>query len=164
MHRRYTSREFLDLCARMRKAIPGLCLTTDIIVGFAGETEEQFQHTLDVVREAQFDSAFMFAYSERPGTPGSEFANQVPEDERMDRLHRLIEVQNAISEERNRQRVGREVELLIEGPSKKDSHRYTGRTPEHWLVHVDSSADITGQFVKAVLKESFMWGFTAELA
>lgn len=161
MHRRYNSQEFLDLVKRMRQAIPGLCITTDIIVGFADETEEEFQHTLDVVRAAKFDTAFMFAYSERPGTPGSEFANRVSEDIRMDRLHKLIEVQNEISEELNKSRIGQEVELLIEGPSKKNANRYTGRSPQHWLVHVDSQEDITGQLVKVRLEESYMWGFTA---
>lgn len=163
MHRRYNSQEFLDLVKRMRQAIPGLCITTDIIVGFADETEEEFQHTLDVVRAAKFDTAFMFAYSERPGTPGSEFANRVSEDIRMDRLHKLIEVQNEISEELNKSRIGQEVEVLIEGPSKKNANRYTGRSPQHWLIHVDSQEDITGQLVKVRLEESYMWGFTASL-
>ncbi len=163
MHRRYTSREFLGLVKRMRQAIPGLCITTDIIVGFAGETEEQFRHTLEVVKEVRFDSAFMFAYSERPGTPGARFPTQVPEEERMDRLHRLIEVQNEISEELNQSRIGQETELLIEGPSKKNSRRYTGRSPEHWLVHVDSDSDITGKLVKVRLEEPYMWGFVGKL-
>ncbi|MGM9998570.1 MAG: tRNA (N6-isopentenyl adenosine(37)-C2)-methylthiotransferase MiaB [Candidatus Bruticola sp.] len=163
MHRRYTGQEFLDLVDRMRRAMPGLCLTTDIIVGFADETEAEFQHTLDIVRQARFDSAFMFAYSERPGTPGSQFANRVPENIRLDRLHKLIEVQNSISEELNMSRLGQEVELLIEGPSKKNVNRYTGRSPQHWLVHVDSPQDITGQFVKVRLDKSYMWGFTGSL-
>lgn len=163
MHRRYNGQEFLDLVKRMRQAITGLCITTDIIVGFADETEEEFHHTLDVVRAAQFDSAFMFAYSERPGTPGSQLANRVPEDIRMDRLHKLIEVQNEISEALNKSRIGQEVELLIEGPSKKNANRYTGRSPQHWLIHVDSQEDITGQLVKVRLEESYMWGFTGSL-
>lgn len=163
MHRRYTGSEFIELTERMRRAIPGLCITTDIIVGFADETEEEFQHTLDVVRRVRFDSAFMFAYSERPGTPGSEFPNRIPEPERLERLHRLIEVQNEISEDLNKQRVGLETEILVEGPSKKDEGRYTGRNAQHWLIHVDSDRDLTGQFVKVRLEHSFMWGFTAKL-
>ncbi|MBQ7529122.1 MiaB/RimO family radical SAM methylthiotransferase, partial [bacterium] len=163
MHRRYTGREFIDLAQRMRRAIPSLCITTDIIVGFAGESEEQFQHTLDVVKAVRFDSAFMFAYSERPGTPGSEFANQVPEELRLERLHTLIDTQNAISEELNRSRIGLETEILVEGPSKKEPGRYTGRNRQHWLIHVDSDRDLTGQFVKVRLEKSFMWGFVGSI-
>lgn len=165
MKRGYTGEQFIDLANRMRQAIPGLGITTDIIVGFAGETEEQFQHTLDVVRQVEFDSAFMFAYSERPGTPGSMFKSQVPEPERMERLYRLIEVQNRISEDKHRQRLGQVVEVLVEGPSKKDSRRFTGRTRQHWLVHFDvpGECDLVGKMVKVRLETAFMWGFVGVL-
>lgn len=159
MRRGYTGEGFLDLVGRLRTAMPDIGLTTDIIVGFAGETEEQFQHTLDVVRAARFDSAFMFAYSERPGTPGAKFANQVPEEVRMERLYRLIETQNEISEELNRERVGRVVEVLAEGSSKKDPTKNTGRTRQHWLVHFDCEQDLSGQYVQVRLDKSYMWGF-----
>ncbi|MCR5661846.1 MAG: tRNA (N6-isopentenyl adenosine(37)-C2)-methylthiotransferase MiaB, partial [bacterium] len=161
--RGYTGQEFIDLAERLRQAMPDLGITTDIIVGFAGETEEQFEHTLDVVRAVQFDSAFMFAYSERPGTPGAKFADQVPEDVRMDRLHRLIEVQNRISEDKHRARLGRTVEVLVEGPSKKEPSRYTSRTRQHWLVHFDADKDYTGQLVHVRLDEAYMWGFVGTL-
>ena len=163
MHRGYTAQQFLDLAQRMRQALPGLALTTDIIVGFAGESEEQFQHTLQVVRAAQFDSAFMFACAERPGTPGSEYPSQVPEEVRLQRLYRLIEHQNAISQELNRQRLGLEVELLVEGPSKKGATRYSGRTPQHWLVHFDAPQDLSGQLVRVRLSEAYLWGFVGQL-
>lgn len=163
MRRGYTGQEFIDLAERLRQAMPDLGITTDIIVGFAGETEEQFEHTLDVVRAVQFDSAFMFAYSERPGTPGAKFADQVPEDVRMDRLHRLIEVQNRISEDKHRARLGRTVEVLVEGPSKKEPSRYTSRTRQHWLVHFDADKDYTGQLVHVRLDEAYMWGFVGTL-
>lgn len=163
MRRGYTGASFLDLARRMREALPDLALTTDIIVGFPGETEEQFQSTLQVVREARFDSAFMFAYSPRPGTPGALFQEQVPEDERMDRLYRLIETQNAICEENHRARLGREVEVLVEGPSKKEATRYTGRTRQHWLVHFDSGRDLTGRLARVRLDRSFVWGFVGTL-
>lgn len=162
MRRGYTGDGFVDLAGRMRAAMPDLGITTDIIVGFPGETEEQFQRTLDVVRRVRFDSAFMFAYSARPGTPGSLFKDQVPEDERMDRLYRLIEVQNGISEENHRQRLGTEVEVLVEGPSKKGS-RYTGRTRQHWLVHFDTDRDLSGRLARVRLDRAFMWGFLGTL-
>lgn len=163
MRRGYTGQEFIDLAGRLRQAIPDVSITTDIIVGFAGETEEQFQHTLDVVRAVEFDSAFMFAYSERPGTPGSKFANQVPEEVRMERLYKLIEVQNEISQRRHTQRVGRVVEVLVEGPSKKDAGRYTGRTRQHWLVHFDCAEDLSGRLIKVRLDEAYMWGFVGSI-
>ena len=112
---------------------------------------------------AQFDSAFMFAYSERPGTPGSEYPSQVPEEVRLQRLYRLIEHQNAISQELNRQRLGLEVELLVEGPSKKGATRYSGRTPQHWLVHFDAPQDLSGQLVRVRLSEAYLWGFVGQL-
>jgi tRNA-2-methylthio-N6-dimethylallyladenosine synthase len=163
MRRGYTGEEFLDLVGRLRTAIPDLGITTDLIVGFPGETEEQFLRTLDVVRRARFDSAFMFAYSARPGTPGSLFADQVPEEARVDRLYRLIRVQNDISEENHRQRLGREVEVLVEGPSKKRPSRFTGRTRQHWLVHFDAEVPLTGHLARVRLDRAFMWGFVGTL-
>ncbi|MCE7870512.1 tRNA (N6-isopentenyl adenosine(37)-C2)-methylthiotransferase MiaB [bacterium CPR1] len=163
MKRGYTGAEFLDLAARMRGAIPGLALSTDIIVGFPGETEEQFQRTLDLVRQARFDSAFMFAYSPRPGTPGALFKDQIPEDERLDRLYRLIELQNSISMELNAIRLGRVAEVLVEGPSKKDASRYTGRTRCGRLVHFEAEGDLTGLMARVRLEQHFTWGFVGEL-
>ncbi len=163
MRRGYTGQDFLDLVGRLREALPDLGITTDIIVGFPGETEEQFQRTLEVVRRARFDSAFMFAYSARPGTPGSLFADQVPEEARLDRLYRLIRVQNAVSEENHRQRLGRVVEVLVEGPSKKHPSRLTGRTRQHWLVHFETNRPLTGHLARVRLEKSFMWGFVGTL-
>ena len=163
MRRRYSSAEFLSLVQKLRDAIPDVGITTDIITGFSDETEEQFEHTLDVVRAAQFDSAFMFAYSERPGTPGSVFPNQVPVEVRMDRLYRLQKVQNEISEAKHHMRLGREVEILVEGPSKKDAGRYTGRTRQNWIVHFPCDRDLTGFLVRVTLEEAYMWGFVGTL-
>lgn len=163
MKRGYTAEEFLKLVSKLRSAIPNLGITTDIIVGYSDETEQQFQHTLEVVSAAQFDSAFMFAYSERPGTPGALFPDQVPEEVRMERLYRLIALQNAISENKHRTRKGQKVEVLVEGPSKKDKGRYTGRTRQNWLVHFPSQNDLTGRLVMVTLQEAYMWGFVGVL-
>ena len=159
MRRGYTAEQFLALCEKMRNAIPNIGITTDIIAGFSDETEEQFQHTLDVVKAAQFDSAFMFAYSERPGTPGSIFPNQVPVEVRMERLYRLQALQNEISESKHNAHVGEVVEVLVESPSKKDRGRYTGRTRENWLVHFPYERDLSGYLVKVRLLQAFVWGF-----
>lgn len=163
MRRGYTGAEFLDLAARMRQAMPGLGVSTDIIVGFPGETEEQFQNTLAVVRQARFDSAFMFAYSPRPGTPGAMFKEQVPEEERMDRLYRLIELQNSISMELNAGKLGQVAEVLVEGPSKKDANRSTGRTRCGRLVHFEAGEDLTGRLARVRLEQHFTWGFVGSL-
>ena len=163
MKRGYTGAEFIDLATRMRTAIPGLAISTDIITGFPGETEEQFQNTLRVVREVRFDSAFMFAYSPRPGTPGALFKDQVPEDDRMDRLYRLIELQNGISMEKNGEKLGRTEEVLVEGPSKKDPNRYTGRTRCGRLVHFEATSDLTGHLARVQLSQHFTWGFVGRL-
>lgn len=163
MRRRYTSAEFMDLVARMRKAMPGLCLSTDLIVGFPGETEEDFQHTMELVRQVRFKSAFTFAYSPRPGTPGSLFADQVPEDEKMDRLYRLIDLQNEISVEDNRKLEGSSLEILVDGPSKKDPNRYTGRGTCGRLAHFETDQDLTGRLARVRIKKAFVWGFQTEL-
>ena len=162
MRRGYTAEHYLDLVARMRAAIPGLSLSTDLIVGFPGETEEQFQNTLDLVRRVRFRSAFMFAYSPRPGTPGALFKDQVDEGEKMDRLHRLIEVQNSISWEENQKLLGRELELLVEGPSKK-YQRMTGYSRCGRPVHFDGPADLTGHLVRVRIDKNFTWGCLGEL-
>ena len=165
MRRMYTQAEFLDLVARMRQAIPNLSITTDIIVGYPGETEEQFQQTLKVVREARFSSAFTFAYSPRPGTPGALFKDQVPEEEKMDRLYRLIEIQNNLSYEENQSLLGQTFEVLIEGRSKKFADRSSGRTRCHRLVHfpVDPSVDLEGRLGRVKLEKGFTWGFVGSL-
>lgn len=165
MRRLYTQADFLDLVARMRKAIPELSITTDIIVGYPGETEEQFQQTLKVVREVGFSSAFMFAYSPRPGTPGAVFKDQVPEDVKMERLYRLIELQNDISYAENQSLLGRTFEVLIEGRSKKYADRYSGRTRCHRLVHfpVEPGVELEGRLGRVTLEKGFTWGFVGSL-
>jgi tRNA-2-methylthio-N6-dimethylallyladenosine synthase len=163
MRRRYTADQYLDLVARMRKAIPNVSFSTDFIVGFPGETEEQFQNTLELVRKVRFRSAFMYAYSTRPGTPGALFKDQVPEDEKKDRLYRLIELINTIAVEDNRAMVGQQMEVMVEGPSKKDSGRYSGRGRCGRLVHFAAPEDLTGRLVKVRLEKAFLWGFQSRL-
>lgn len=163
MKRKYTREQYLDLVARMRQAIPNVSLTTDFIVGFPGETEEQFQNTLALVREVRFRSAFMFAYSARPGTPGALFKDHVPEDEKMDRLHRLMDLQNSISWEENQKLVGTEIELLVEGRSRKQPHRLNGRSRCGRLFHFECADELTGHLVRVKVTENFTWGCLATL-
>ena len=138
MRRSYRSAKFLDILGRIRKAMPDAQISTDIIVGFPGETEEDFQATLDVVREARFSSAFMFIYSPRPGTPAASMP-QIPRDIVQDRFDRLVALQEKITEENLEGFVGRDVEVMITGKlGKKDSdtHRVTGRERTGVLVHI----------------------------
>lgn len=129
MKRGYTAEGFRDLLRRIREQLPDFGLTTDIIVGYPGETDEDFEQTLDLVREARFDSAFMFRYSERDGTYAARHRpDDVPDEVKAERLERLIALQESISREVFQGMVGREVEILVQGRSKKDASRLVGRT------------------------------------
>ncbi len=148
MNRKYTKEQYLKLVEKVRKEIPDISLTTDIIVGFPDETEEDFQQTLDVVRRVRFDQAFTFLYSKRTGTKAAEHESQIPEDIKKERFQRLIDTQNAIGEEINLLYKNRLVEVLVEGKSRQSESMYTGRTREYKLVNFSSDKDLTGQLVK----------------
>lgn len=144
MRRGYTMLEYRTLLDRLRERIPGIAVTTDIMLGFPGETDAQFRATLDFVREVRFDAAFMFAYSPRPGTRAATMPDQVPYAVKVARLTELIETQNRISAEINAGLVGSDVDVLIEGPSARNPHRMTGLTRTFKTVHVDATEDRTG--------------------
>ncbi len=138
MRRSYRSTKFLGILDRVREKMPDAAITTDIIVGFPGETEEDFLETMRVVEASRFSSAFTFQYSIREGTPAATMENQVPKEVVQERFDRLIELQNRISYEENQKQVGREVELIVSvGEGKKDgeTHRLTGRAKDNRLVH-----------------------------
>jgi tRNA-2-methylthio-N6-dimethylallyladenosine synthase len=139
MRRSYRAERFLGIVERVRAAIPGAAITTDIIVGFPGETEEDFQATLDVVRAARFASAFTFQYSKRPGTPAADLPEQVDPEVVSHRYARLVELVNDIAWAENRALVGREVEVLVaahDGRKDDSTARVSGRAPDNRLVHV----------------------------
>ena len=138
MRRSYRSSKYLGIIERVRAAIPDAAITTDIIVGFPGETEEDFLATLEVVRQARFSGAYTFQYSPRPGTPAATMADQVPPEVVKDRYQRLVEVVNEIAWDEGKALVGRSVELMVaEGEGRKDAatHRLSGRAPDSRLVH-----------------------------
>ncbi len=139
MHRGYTGERFLRKLEMARDTIPGLAVSTDVIVGFPGETESDFQATLDIVSEARFDSAYMFIYSPRPGTPAATMGAQVPREAAHERFERLVALQGRISLERNMAEVGRRVRVLAEGPSRKNHEVATARTRTNKLVHFPGS-------------------------
>ncbi|MCW2505793.1 MAG: modification enzyme MiaB family [Actinomycetia bacterium] len=156
MRRSYRREKYLGIIERVRAAMPDAAITTDIIVGFPGETEEDFQGTLDVVREARFSSAFTFQYSKRPGTPAAEMDGQIPKQVVQERYERLVALQEEMSWAQNKTVVGRTVELLAaEGEGRKDAatHRMSGRARDGRLVHFtgDPQAVRPGDIVETVV-------------
>jgi len=135
MNRTYTKEEFLNLVDLIKKYIPDCGLSTDIIVGFPGETEEEFQETLEVVSKVKFDTAFMFKYSSRPGTKASHYTDHISEDIKQQRLQTLIEFQQNISLMNNRRRIGLNLDVLIEKESKKSTSQWAGRIENNvWVI------------------------------
>jgi len=139
MRRSYRSTRYLDILDRVRSQIPDAAITTDIIVGFPGETDEDFAATVDVAKQARFTSAFTFQYSKRPGTPAATMADQIPQDVVSARYDKLVEVVNAISWEENQRLTGTSVQVLVGAGGKKDAqtHRLSGRARDNRLVHLD---------------------------
>jgi len=150
MHRGYTGDRFLQKLAMARRIVPDLAVSTDIIVGFPGETEQDFQDTLDVVEAARFDSAFTFQFSPRPGTPAADLPGHVDRAVIQERFDRLVELQNRITFEKNQEQVGRVEEVLVEGPSKKNPDLVTARTRGNRPVHVEGTFE-PGSFMQVVI-------------
>ena len=164
MKRLYTVESFGEIVDELRAAVPWIGLTTDIIVGFPGETEEEFEGTLDVVRRTRFDGAYMFRYSPRPGTPAAEM-EQVPKATSKARLEKLIEVQTEISVERNQEQVGKVFEVLVEGPSPKDASMLQGYTRCFRMVHFPCDAHrLKGETVGVRAESGHLWGLRGTLA
>lgn len=162
MHRVYTVDGFLQIVRELRDAVPGLGLTTDVIVGFPGETEEEFDGTLDVLRRVRFDGAYMFIYSPRPGTPAADM-EQVPLALKKERLARVMALQNAITLEINESLVGSVAEVLIEGVSAKNPGMLQGYSRESRMVHFPGSADRAGRLAPVRITGGHHWGLSGEL-
>jgi tRNA-2-methylthio-N6-dimethylallyladenosine synthase len=135
MRRTYTRERYLAVVGKLRDAIPDLALGTDIIVGFPGETESDFDETLEVVETVGYDSAFTFVYSPRSGTEAAAMADQVPDEVKHERIERLVDHVQRVALERNRRRIGLLEEVLVEGPSRTDTTRLRGRTRRNTTVH-----------------------------
>lgn len=163
MNRGYTRDDYLRLTDLIRERIPQAAITTDLIVGFPGETRSDFEDTLDMVRRVRFDSAFTFAFSPRTGTPAASMPDQVEHQERMDRLYELIQTQNAVSKERNSEMLDQVVELLVEGKSAKDSSRCRGRTRTNKIVTFDPQGDLSiGSSVWVRITRAKTWTLEGE--
>jgi len=167
MRRQYTAEGYLEIVDSIRGKVADAAITTDIMVGFPGETEEDFQATLDVVRAARFDQAFTFIYSHRPGTAASKYRCQVTAAAAGERFERLIEEQNRNSLVNNQRLVGANMPVFVEGRSKKDNYRLAGRTPSNKLVHLKGGDELIGHTLDVWMREAFTWfliGETAETA
>ena len=163
MKRLYTIESFSAIVNELRATVPRISITTDIIVGFPGETETQFENTLRTVERLRFDSAFMFQYSIRPGTPAGDRADQIPESVKKERLHRLMDLQERITLEINESYVGQVVEVLVEGPSHKNPNRMHGMSREFKSVNFEAPTARIGRLAQVKIEQAHSWGLTGEL-
>ena len=163
MNRKYTKEQYLSLVDKMKEKIPNLTLSTDIIVGFPGETDEEFEDTLDVVRKARFEQVFMFIYSRRKGTPGDKMENQVPEEIKHKRFDRLKELVESQIEENNQKYVGTIQKVLVEGESKNNVSMLTGRTDSNKVVIFEGSKDLIGKYIDIEIVSEHMWYLKGEI-
>ena len=157
MNRRYTKEQYLHLVEKMKAKIPNLTLSTDIIVGFPGETEEEFEDTLDVVKKVRFEQVYMFIYSRRVGTPGDKMENQIPEEikhKRFDKLKALVESQ---IKENNQKYVGTIQKVLVEGTSKNNENMLTGRTDSNKVVIFEGDKNLINQMIDLKIVSEHMW-------
>ena len=164
MKRRYDREKYIDIINKLKSACPDIAITTDIIVGFPGETEAEFEDTLSLVEYVKYDSAFTFIYSPREGTPAAGFSDQIPYDIKHERFERLNEVVNKYSLEKNERLSDKTVKVLIDGSSRKDDKSYSGRTDGFKLVNVSSGRDITGQLVDVRITECKTFSIDGVLA
>jgi tRNA-2-methylthio-N6-dimethylallyladenosine synthase len=154
MHRGYTREKFAGLVQKLRRARPGIGITTDIIVGFPGETEEDFTLTLSLCQEVKFDNAYIFKYSPRRDTPAAEMPDQVPQAVREERNHRLLELVNQIAADKYSAFIGRQVQILVEGPSRKNAARLTGRTRCNKIVLFEGGDRHRGQLMDVKIERT----------
>jgi tRNA-2-methylthio-N6-dimethylallyladenosine synthase len=146
MRRGYTVERYLEICDTLRAEVAGIEIASDFIVGFPGETAEDFDKTVELMERVRFQNSFVFKYSPRPGTDAAALADDVPEEEKKRRNQALLDAQERISLDLNRRRIGRTFEVLVEGPSKRDPRRQTGRTDTHQIVNFDAGRDLAGSF------------------
>lgn len=164
MNRKYDREKYLELVRKLRAAVPGITLSTDIIVGFPGETEEDFEETLSLVKEVGYDSAFTFLYSVRKGTPAAEYEDQIPEETKHERFNRLVDLINEGSAAKNAAYVGRIEKVLVEGVSKKNDETLTGRTDGFKLVDFEGPKELIGQMVDVEITEGKTFSLSGRLA
>jgi tRNA-2-methylthio-N6-dimethylallyladenosine synthase len=163
MSRKYSREDYISLVAKIKQAMPDVVLTTDIIVGFPGETEEQFADTLTLVKEIGFDFAFTYNYSPREGTPAADMVDSVPEHVKKARLQRLNDAMNELSKKSNEKLRGQIVEVLVEGESKNNADVLAGRTRTNKLVHFVGSKELVGELINVRINEAQTWIIKGEI-
>lgn len=157
MNRKYTKEQYLSLVDRIRAKIPNATFTTDIIVGFPGETDEDFEDTLDVVRKVNYEQIFMFIYSRRVGTPADKMENQVDEKVKHVRFDKLKKLYEEMVAENNKKFVGTIQNVLVEGKSKNNENTLTGRTESNKVVNFEGDESLIGNMVKIKIISEHMW-------
>ena len=163
MNRKYTKEQYLNLVEKMKSKIPNLTLSTDIIVGFPGETDEEFEDTLDVVAKVKFEQVYMFIYSRRVGTPGDKMENQIPEEIKHKRFDRLKELVESQIEENNNKYVGTIQKVLVEGKSKNNEDMLTGRTDSNKVVVFEGNENLIDKIIDLKIVSQHMWYLKGEI-
>jgi len=163
MNRGYTKEEYLELVGMAREIMPDIVLTSDVIVGFPGETEEEFDDTLDVLKKVRFDSLFTFIYSRRKGTPAADMPDPFTRQEKQARFDRLLELQNSISGEKHAEYVGRTVRVLVDGEGESGHYNLTSRTSGGRLVHLTGDNSLIGNFINVKITDSTTWALFGEI-
>lgn len=163
MNRRYTAEHYYNIVQKLRAVMPDIAITTDIIAGFPGETEEQFQRTYDLMEKIEFDYAFTFKYSPRTGTKAADFTNQIPENIRLERLQRLIKLQEKITLKKYREQIGKTKEIYVSQVSRKDKTEVAGKSRDFKITVFKGSTDLIGKFVKVKIIDAVGWTLKGEL-
>lgn len=162
MNRHYSREDYMKLINKIKKTIPEVAITTDIIIGFPGETEEDFLETLSLVKEVEYDSAFTFLYSRRKGTPAYDLADQIDDATKHDRFNRLVEVVNKICAEKNKEYLGKTIEVLVDDISKNDKNKLSGRTRTGKLVNFIGDKEHIGKLVNVKITEALSFSLNGE--
>lgn len=163
MNRKYTREEYIGLVESVREAMPDIALTTDIIVGFPGESSQEFEDTLDIIKRLKFDSAYTFIYSPRKGTPAVNIEDKIRIEEKKERLAKLIEIQSKISRMKNDAYIGKVKEVLVEGRSKTNDKVLTGRTRENKIVNFIADEKVIGQLIRVKITKARSWSLEGEV-
>ena len=163
MNRKYTREEYIGLVESVREAMPDIALTTDIIVGFPGESSQEFEDTLDIIKRLKFDSAYTFIYSPRKGTPAVNIEDKISIEEKKERLAKLIEIQSKISRMKNDAYIGKVKEVLVEGRSKTTDKVLTGRTRENKIVNFIADEKVIGQLIRVKITKARSWSLEGEV-
>ncbi len=162
MNRKYTKEDYISLVQKIKKTIPNISISTDIIVGFPGETEEEFQDTIDMIKICKFDCSYTFLYSVRSGTPAEKMEEQIDDQVKHERLNRLLEVQSQVSRKLNQVYKGKVVNVLVEGPSKKNPDKLSGRTETNKMINFTADKSTIGTIIKVKVTEAKSFSLDGE--